>query len=125
MIAKLRYSVVTIIGLMLLTFTWRALGHKQSVKQSSNPSSDTIKLKHSDNPALKNKGYIPQDIPLIVISRDRLLITGGDTLYMLNSENQIVWDYYIEPSIFYDVKADDEGRIYLASSDGIFTVLNK
>jgi len=64
------------------------------------------------------------DIRPIAVSSIRLLVPVGDVLYMLDADNRVRWEFSVEPNIFYDVRADAQGRVYLAISDGLFRVLD-
>jgi hypothetical protein len=71
----------------------------------------------------------PEDFTLpvvapIAVSPDRLLVPVGDTLYMLGSNNHILWHYSFEPDIIYDVTVDAKGDIYVAAGEALILVLN-
>ena len=58
------------------------------------------------------------------MSPDRLLVPVGDTLYLLDSRNRIVWDFRLEPEIIRDVMVDPKGDIYITASEALILVLN-
>jgi hypothetical protein len=58
------------------------------------------------------------------MASDRLLVPVGDTLYMLDSNNRIVWDYSFEPDIIRDVMVDSKGDVYITASEALILVLD-
>jgi len=92
-------------------------------KRAPNRKSDTLKLEYS-NPNLSNDNYSPPVVSPIAIRSDRLLVPVGDTLYMLDSKNQIAWECPFEPNIIQDVMVDSRGDIYITLTDGLLLALN-
>ena len=92
-------------------------------RKHSPKNSGTVKLEYN-NPELKSETYTPPAIAPIAISSDRLLVPVGDMLYMLDSNNRIVWDYPFEPNIIRDVMVDPNGDIYVTASEALILVLN-
>src|SRR6266404_4287957 len=116
-------------GLLLITllvtatvaggYVFAALGQSKPAEQQIGG----VKLSYGMEDFDQVYPHQPQ-IPPIVISNNRLLVPVGDVLYMLDAEKRIVWKYSVEPNMIYDLRADAHGRIYLAISDGLFTVLD-
>jgi hypothetical protein len=86
---------------------------------------EIIKLEYS-SPDLRtaDEKYTPRAISPIDVSADRLLVPVGDVLYMLDSNNQVVWEYVLEPDIIQDVMVDSKGDSYVTVSDGLLLALN-
>jgi hypothetical protein len=83
----------------------------------------TTKLVYT-NPDLSSDNYTPPALAPIPTSSDRLLVTVGDTIYMLDSNNRVVWHYSFEPDIIRDVMVDPKGDIYITASEALILVLN-
>ena len=43
---------------------------------------------------------------------------------MLDANSRVRWEFSVEPNIFYHLRADAQGKVYLAISDGLFKVLD-
>jgi hypothetical protein len=86
-------------------------------------SGTLLKLEYG-NPDLKSGNYTPPAVAPISMSTDRLLVPVGDRIYMLDSNNRIVWDYPFEPDIIRDVMVDPKGDIYITASEALILVLN-
>ena|ERR1700730_6506989 len=86
-------------------------------------SGTRLKLEYG-NPDLKADNYTPPAVAPIPMSSDRLLVPVGDTIYMLDSDNRIVWDYSFEPDIIRDVMVDPKEDIYITASEALILVLN-
>ena len=84
---------------------------------------ERIKLDYS-NPDLKSVNDKPTVVAPIPMSSDRLLVPVGDTLYMLDSHNRIVWSYSFEPDIIRDVMVDPNEDICITASEALILVLN-
>ena len=93
-------------------------------KKSAKPKSESLKLEYSGGLLTEDKDYTPPAVDPVAVSSNRLLIPVGDTLYMLDDKNQIVWDYSVEPNNIFDVTVDSKGIIYMAVSDGLLIALN-
>jgi len=109
------------IVVLLVACTVFANSHTQ--RKQLPPNSDSVTLKFS-NPDLKSKHYAPSALPPIPMSLDRLLVPVGNTLYMLESNNRIVWEYSFEPNFIRDVMVDPKGDIYITASEALILVLN-
>lgn len=101
-------------------FAINSLGQEKPSKQRS----ESLKLEYKGEVLVEDENYTPPAVVPIVVSSNRLLITVGDTLYMLDEKNQVVWDYSVEPNIIFDVAVDANGMICMAVSDGLLAVLN-
>lgn len=93
-------------------------------EKPSKQKSERLKLEYGGRQLVEDENYVPPVITPVVISSNRLLIPVGDTLYMLNENNQVVWEYSVEPNIIFDVAIDTQGMIYMAVSDGLLVELN-
>jgi hypothetical protein len=114
--------ILLAIVVLLVACTVFAIALRTQRKQSP-LNSDRVKLEYS-NPDLKSKNYAPPAVPPIPMSSDRLLIPVGDTLYMLDSNNRIAWDYPFEPNVIRDVMVDAKEDIYITASEALILVLN-
>jgi outer membrane protein assembly factor BamB len=64
-------------------------------------------------------------IPPLVISPDRILVTGCNSLYMLDSKRQVVWKWATSgPAIADQPVIDSTGTIYVIADDGIRVALD-
>jgi hypothetical protein len=113
--------ILTVIGLTILGASAFAVG--SSIQRQTNQTGAVTKLSFG-NPDLSDTRTSLPAIRPIAISPNRLLVPAGDVLYMLDANKRIVWQYSVEPNIFYDVAAEPRGTIYLAISDGLFKVLD-
>jgi hypothetical protein len=111
-----------IIALTLVACTAFAV---TSLIQRKQPTQErkTTKLAYT-NPDLSSDNYTPPAVAPIPISSDRLLVPVGDTLYMLDSNNRVVWHYSFEPDIIRDVMVDPKGDIYITASEASILVLD-
>lgn len=92
-------------------------------EKSGHPKSESLKLAYSGE-LVEDDGDTPPALDPVFVSSNRLLVPVGDTLYMLNARNEVVWDYPVEPNIIFDVTVDSKGTIYMAVSDGLLVALN-
>ena len=113
-----RLAILVLIAFVLLAGAAFVVGFSKQASESQENA--TTKLTFGNT---EIAGTSSSDIAPIVVSSKRLLVPVGDVLYMLNADKQIVWEYSVEPNVFYDVRSDANGRIYLAISDGVFRVL--
>ena len=120
-IVKNRYIFLAVV-LLLVGCTIFAITSRTQRKQPTQ-NGDKLKLEYS-NPDLKSDNYTPPAVAPIPMSSDRLLVPVGDTLYMLDSPNHIVWNYPFEPNIIRDVMVDPKGDIYITASEALILVLN-
>lgn len=112
--------------ILVLTFDLASgLGLTSPVqRQKNNQPGFVIKLPYG-NPDYAGSRTSPPVIRPITVSSNRLLVPVGDVLYMLDRDYRIVWQYFVEPNLIYDVRTDHNGTIYLAISDGLFRVLDR
>jgi hypothetical protein len=62
---------------------------------------------------------VNDDLRPLALPSNRLLVPVGDTLYLLDAENKVVWEHSFEPNVILDFIAAPEGTIYVAVSDGL------
>jgi hypothetical protein len=118
---KKEYILVAVV-LLLLGYTVFAIASRTQRKQPTQ-NGDRLKLEYR-NPDLKSDNYTPPAVAPIPMSSDRLLVPVGDTLYMVDSHNRIVWDYSFEPNIIRDVMVSPNGDIYVTASEALILVLD-
>lgn len=110
-------------GLIILLLVLAVSGFGISLFQGKAPEAKPVivKLKYNgeDEPTKVN-----DDLRPLVVSANRMLVPVGDTLYMLDAKNQVVWNYSFEPNIIFDVLTTPEGTIYAAASDGLLIALD-
>ena len=114
--------ILLTIVVLLVACTIFAIALRTQRNQSPQ-NSERVKLEYS-NPDLKSKNYAPPAVPPIPMSSDGLLVPVGDTLYMLDSSNRIVWDYPFEADVIRDVMVDPKGDIYITASEALILLLN-
>ena len=91
-------------------------------EKSSSRKPRTLKLEYGD-PETVDYYPFPSMAPIPVYP-NRLLVTVGDTLYMLGRNNRILWKHSEGPNFILDVSVGPNGLIYVAVFDGVFRVLN-
>lgn len=120
---KLRAKGLFLIALLITATVARRYGFAAlSQSKAAKQQIEGLKLPYSREDFDEVYPHQPQIHP-IAISNNRLLVPVGDVLYMLDGEKRTVWEYSVEPNRIYDVRADTRGRIYVAISDGLFSVL--
>ena len=92
-------------------------------KKSSARKPRTLKLEYGNKELAKYYGS-PSAAP-IPVSPSRLLVTVGDTLYMLGRNGRVLWKHSEEPNTILDVSVGPNGLIYVGVFDGVFRVLSR
>ena len=118
---KSKYTLLATLVLLVVGTVFAVASHTQ--RKHSPQNSNRVMLEYS-SPQLKLGDYTSPAVAPILISLDRLLIPVGDTLYMLDSQNRIVWHYSFEPNIIRDVMVGPSGEIYVTASEALILVLN-
>ncbi len=117
--AKLLLLVIVVVLIGCTAFAVTSLLQRKNVTQEPK----TTKLPYA-NPDLTSDNYAPPSVAPIAMSSDGLLVPVGDTLYMLDSSNRVMWRYSFDPNIIRDVMVDPKGDIYVTSSEALILVLN-
>lgn len=117
MLSHRHVSRLTILALLLLLIAASGYGARSLLQNK--PSKSTakhVKLEYSGDgePTTVNDDLRPLALPA-----NRLLVPVGDTLYMLDAGNRVVWEHSFEPNVILDFIAAPEGTIYVAVSDGL------
>ena len=121
MLTRTKLLVLTVV----ISFLCCSAGAVTSIIQTRGVTqqSKTTKLAYA-RPDLTSDNYTPPAVAPIPVPSNRLLVPVGDTLYMLDSNNRILWHYSFEPNIIYDATVDAKGDIYVAASEALILVLN-
>jgi outer membrane protein assembly factor BamB len=120
---RIRFKFVLAAVLVLTFEIVTSFGLPSPLQRPKHNQASVTKLPYGNPDYAGSLTSLPVLRPMAV-SSDRLLVPVVDVLYMLDPNNRIVWKYFVEPNIIYDVRVDKEGMIYVAISDGVFTVLD-
>lgn len=104
------------------------IGRSQSKKVSANESakSKSVELRASKDLWNAEEDDRIRDVSLMPVPPHRLLATVGDTLYMLDSQQRIIWKWSVGhgENIIDQPFVDSTGTIYGIALDGISFVLD-
>jgi outer membrane protein assembly factor BamB len=84
-------------------------------------SSGGITLKRSPAPLGE---YLGGRVPPLAVSADRLLVSAGDMLYMINGGREIVWSHSFDGNDVTGAAFDEKGTIYVSALNGILAALD-
>ena len=116
---KLLALIVLLVSLCCTVFAVASYLQKKSLT----PERKSTKLTYA-NPDLTSGNYTPPAVAPIALPSDRLLVPMGDTLYMLDSNNRVLWRHSFDPNIINDVMVDPKGDIYITASEALILVLD-
>ena len=116
-----RQSSLRLSAVLLICATISVFGlSSRAQKDGKNQGSREIKLKYAAELLIEDSN----DIPPIPISSNRLLVTVGDTIYLLDGKSQVVWDYSFGGNNITDVMVDPKGVIYASILDGLLIAID-
>ncbi len=89
------------------------------------PGSEPLSLsRRGPVPVWMTTEEIATGIPPLAISADRLLVTAGDTLYMLDTEKHVRWTWTAKAEIIAQPVIDSKGVIHGIAEEGVLFVVD-
>ena len=117
MLSRRRVSRLACLPLLLLLIAASGFGARSLLQnRPSKLKAKPVKLEYSGD---GEPTEVNDDLRPLALPANRLLVPVGNTLYLLDAGNKVVWEHSFEPNVILDFIAAPDGTIYVAVSDGL------